>query len=518
MKNRKSLLQSAILFVTVILSFYGIHAYGSGKDLQAPEHARADLVFIDSMKQFGPLERPVVTFPHDLHTAALKKQEKDCSVCHLSDNNRMSLKFKHTKNIQKKDLMNLFHSDCIGCHKEAAAARLKTGPVECGECHRKKIVLSSRKPVRFDKSLHYRHSKAQDNKCEACHHEYNENTKKLVYAKGKEGSCRYCHLENTEKNVQSISTASHVACIDCHRKTAEKNKKTGPVTCYGCHDEADQKKYEIISEVPRFDRKQPDQVFIKKGKMDKDGRMSRVPFDHQAHEKYNDTCIQCHHKDLNACSSCHTLKGTKEGGWIKLEQAMHQLVDQSSCQGCHRIRQQTTECAGCHTFAGKIRTPDNTSCQTCHQQPLSDINENDQAVFSDQAAANLLAKRVAITKTYADKDIPDKVMISQLSDQYKPVEMPHRKMVQSLMDGVKNDKLAGYFHKNEGTICQGCHHNSPVSLKPPKCGSCHGKKTIENKLMFRPGLMGAYHLQCMECHQNMELKKLSGCIQCHEKK
>lgn len=518
MKNRKLLPKSVILLIIFILNCYGTYATGGGKNQEVFESARSDIVIIDSMKQFGPLERPAVTFLHDLHTEALQKQEKNCSSCHLQNKNRLSLEFKNSKGMQKKKLMDLYHSACIGCHKENTTARLSTGPVECGGCHRKMRIPSSRMPMGFDKSLHYRHTQSQNNKCDTCHHEYDINMKKLIYVKGKEVSCRYCHKKNEEKKILPMSTVSHVACINCHRNNSEQKKKNGPVTCYGCHDAENQKKYEKRYEVPRLDRNQPGQVFIKKGIMGKAGQMDRVAFDHQAHEGYNDTCIQCHHKDLNACSSCHTLKGDKEGNGVNLEQAMHKFTKQSSCLGCHQSRKQATECVGCHAFAGNIRTTDTMSCKSCHMYPLAGIDENDPSVFNNPAAAQALNKRVAITRTYADKDIPDKVIISQLQNQYKPVEMPHRKMVHNLMDGMKDNNLARYFHKSEGTICQGCHHNSPASLHPPKCGSCHGKKTVGEKIQLRPGLMGAYHLQCMECHQNMGLKKLSGCTECHAKK
>ena len=45
---------------------------------------RADIISIDSMKVFGKLERPPVTFFHQKHTAALEKSGKDCTACHLA--------------------------------------------------------------------------------------------------------------------------------------------------------------------------------------------------------------------------------------------------------------------------------------------------------------------------------------------------------------------------------------------------------------------------------------------------
>ncbi|MCP4020221.1 MAG: cytochrome c3 family protein, partial [Desulfobacteraceae bacterium] len=64
----------------------------------------------------------------------------------------------------------------------------------------------------------------------------------------------------------------------------------------------------------------------------------------------------------------------------------------------------------------------------------------------------------------------------------------------------------------------GCHHNSPASLTPPKCSSCHGKSS--DLKADKPGLKGAYHGQCITCHQKMEVKTVlpTDCTKCHEKK
>jgi DnaJ-class molecular chaperone len=137
---------------------------------------------------------------------------------------------------------------------------------------------------------------------------------------------------------------------------------------------------------------------------------------------------------------------------------------------------------------------------------------------SDQIIAlKILSERSTIRETVSQKDIPEKIILNKLTDKYKPVEMPHRKIVISLVEKIKDNNLAAYFHREKGTICQGCHHNSPVSLKPPKCGSCHGKPFDTND-KFRPGLMGAYHIQCMECHNNMEMRDLNECTGCHKEK
>jgi DnaJ-class molecular chaperone len=133
------------------------------------------------------------------------------------------------------------------------------------------------------------------------------------------------------------------------------------------------------------------------------------------------------------------------------------------------------------------------------------------------AAAEMLQSRTPVTETYADADIPEKVVIKEMVNKYKAVELPHRKIVQTLVKGIKDNKLANYFHAEKGTVCQGCHHNSPADKKPPRCGNCHGKP-FDEKNPFRPGLMGAYHQQCMGCHAEMKLEKPAGCTECHKER
>jgi hypothetical protein len=227
-KGRERLRWNAILVGVVIVSFLinSSAVFGVKTQSEKAPEIRADIIQIDSMNVFGKLERPLVAFFHEKHTDALEKRGKDCATCHLSekdpilDKERMSTLFMRLKNTSRQEVLDIYHAKCIGCHKETKAAKEQSGPLECGECHQERMtVISSRQPIGMDKSLHYRH------------HEYNESTKKLFYAKGKEGTCRYCHQEKTEGNRISMRLASHIACIDCHRRTIAKNESAGPFTC-----------------------------------------------------------------------------------------------------------------------------------------------------------------------------------------------------------------------------------------------------------------------------------------------
>jgi hypothetical protein len=509
----------ASLFLFNSVAAYVVTASKGGKAA-----GRSDIITIDTMKSFGDLERPAVVFYHEKHSTAVEKKGKDCTACHLSENDRFSLKYMRQEDEASEAVMNIYHNNCIACHQETAASGDQSGPVECGECHKEKIEISSIwAPIGFDHSLHYRHAKAQEEKCGACHHAYNKTTKKLFYDKGKEGTCRYCHKAEAEENRISNKAASHMACIDCHRKTLAQKKTAGPITCSGCHNPADQELIATVDPVPRMKRNQPDAVLLKAvGKEQKNPdlvRMNSVPFDHMAHEKYNNTCRACHHADLNACGSCHSLAGSKESDNVKLEQAMHQLGAESSCMGCHAEAQTDTRCVGCHSSIPKNRMKNLNECGACHMTDptgsAAGSGKLDGAVIADA----LLKSRTLLAGTYAEADIPEKVIIKRLADEYKPVELPHRKIINTLLNNIKDNRLAGYFHRENGTVCQGCHHNSPAAKKPPECASCHGLPFGEENI-HKPGLKAAYHRQCMDCHDAMGIEKpvATNCTGCHGKK
>jgi hypothetical protein len=158
-------------------------------------------------------------------------------------------------------------------------------------------------------------------------------------------------------------------------------------------------------------------------------------------------------------------------------------------------------------------------CTNCHMNVESEMLQTLEPKDEKLMAAKLLESRQPVTETYDDADIPEKVSIKVLMNQYEPAELPHRKIVSTLVKNIQGDKLAAYFHNDKGTVCQGCHHHSPVSKKPPLCGSCHGKP-FDEKTPLRPGLMAAYHRQCMECHENMQMEKPSAvdCTGCHKER
>ena len=68
-----------ILCVSMAVAGFGLNALGGKQESIAKKQMGADLVSIDTLKQFGALEFPVVRFEHDKHTKAV---EGKCESCH----------------------------------------------------------------------------------------------------------------------------------------------------------------------------------------------------------------------------------------------------------------------------------------------------------------------------------------------------------------------------------------------------------------------------------------------------
>lgn len=265
----------------------------------------------------------------------------------------------------------------------------------------------------------------------------------------------------------------------------------------------------------------------------KGSAMKPTVFNHLIHEKKIENCESCHHTgDTVACTTCHTVEGKAEGNFITLERAMHatriakrpkgQNTPQS-CVSCHEQQLKRRECAGCHVLVKPKR--DAAWCAVCHNvTPAMTKAQLQQGIAGDLpaeenealAAETVLAKKPV--SYLAPGETPLKVVIGELADKYKPTLFTHRRHLNSLMEGIKDDKLAQAFHTQPETLCAACHHYSPLSATPPKCSSCH-TVNIDPKHPARPRLKAAYHLQCMGCHTAMKVgrPRNTDCTTCHKR-
>jgi nitrate/TMAO reductase-like tetraheme cytochrome c subunit len=553
MEKGKPLLHWAgFLLVIAATAVISLTAQGGEKGPgPAPGATQPDLITIDTLAAQGKLELPAVTFSHDKHTEALRKENKGCETCHSAADGRLSLAYMRTGATNPATIKDIYHANCIGCHQQDVARGKASGPLDgfCRDCHNARPAQALQLNASLGKVLHYRHVISKDmpqapgskDNCGLCHHELDLKLQKLVYVPGKESNCSTCHLEKPRDGVMSLKQAAHEQCVLCHLDLARKKvAESLPVNCAECHGAAAQARIAKNNqaalaklpnqEVPRLRRGQPDAVLLTykqpaaAGMPGKILSATPVAFDHKAHEKYTGSCQSCHHAGIEACDKCHTLGGAKEGGFVTFEQAMHKKSSQISCVGCHTAKQAQPNCAGCHHGIVETGGPSKASCKLCHlsTETAAQLAGMTPAAKND-LAADVLKDRNMHPGTFAMTDVPETVTIKELSDKYMPVEFKHREHVQALVKAAQGSALADYFHNDKGTLCQGCHHNSPPAKQPPTCISCHknvvGQASFDPREENRPGLLAAQHGQCMSCHKYMGVKPTAtSCLECHKEK
>ncbi len=456
-------------------------------------------IVMEFPRDAGGMERPGVTFDHAAHVKAL--QDQGCRTCHTVGDSGLIPQFAAIEAGGDRDwLIDTYHDTCIGCHNQRHDAGMTSGPITCGECHvRRMPVASMRTGIRFDGSLHGRHAQAFPEKCDPCHHVYDEIRQQLVYEKGAEEACGACHGEADEQATPSLRNASHIDCVGCHLQRIDQQLAAGPVLCVGCHDPEQLRAIKRLDPVPRLLRGQPDSMWIQLQGV----AFKSVPFQHLGHETNSSACSDCHHSRLKPCGECHGLVTADDGGGVVLVQAHHMPSSEYSCVGCHSARARSRDCAGCHVQLQQA--PSERTCAICHSGPTADVMAAEQAppLFEPVVIAGLPA---------ISDQFPETVEIDWLVDEYEASKLPHAKIVARLDAIVRGSQLASRFHGDVDTLCAGCHHNSPVGLRPPPCRSCHGSD--HGITVDRPELKAAYHRQCVGCHIAMAIEK-QGCDDCH---
>lgn len=464
----------------------------------------------------GPLQRPAVEFNHPKHAEALKQQ--GCEACHpKGEDGGMSPKLGRLEDgADSTALMELYHERCLGCHSERAAQKQPSGPQACGECHQqRREPRPTWERSSFDYELHERHVKVTEEtegKCGTCHTTYDEQKREMVYKEGAAGGAGDYHGAKDPETRAALRKVAHLTCIGCHLTKETKGLESGPTGCEGCHGPKAAKPAKEAGKKTRTAAKivdnQPEWSWIHAP----GARSATVAFDHKGHEGQVKFCSTCHHQTVRACKDCHTLTGDKQGGGITLAQAYHSPGARQSCVGCHRQELQKKDCAGCH---GQIRTASSeSSCKTCHGGPLPVQREGKMVLPASMPAVYPAVPELAELPASSDA-FPDEVLIDDLVDKYQESKFPHRKIVAHMDQAARKSKLARRFHGRTETLCAGCHHHSPVGVRPPPCKSCHLNRAHATRDM--PSLKVAFHRQCLGCHQQMGLKQ-TGCTDCHAKR
>jgi hypothetical protein len=92
---------------------------------------------------------------------------------------------------------------------------------------------------------------------------------------------------------------------------------------------------------------------------------------------------------------------------------------------------------------------------------------------------------------------PEVIILDRLDGDYLPVPFDH----------------AGHARMADmGDGCETCHHFTPEGKEQPRCGACHDS-TANGTDIYKPGLKGAYHQQCMSCHRDWVDE--TDCSVCH---
>ena len=121
-------------------------------------------------------------------------------------------------------------------------------------------------------------------------------------------------------------------------------------------------------------------------------------------------------------------------------------------------------------------------------------------------------------------ETPESVTLDSLAKLYEPVEFDHSMHV----DATDGDCTRCHHHTIDGTTdnpkCTPCHRQSEPSKKVA-CKDCHSAerfsaqyiREIEKETFLfhidKPGLKGAYHLNCLWCHKENDAP--TGCQDCH---
>ncbi|MEW6188456.1 MAG: NrfD/PsrC family molybdoenzyme membrane anchor subunit [Thermodesulfobacteriota bacterium] len=102
-------------------------------------------------------------------------------------------------------------------------------------------------------------------------------------------------------------------------------------------------------------------------------------------------------------------------------------------------------------------------------------------------------------------------MINRYSDLFEPVPFKHSKHLKA----IKNQDCTICHHRQPRD--KGDRYGEPVKMRdlqrlqklPVSCSSCH-EQPFNPKQIHVPGLKGAYHQLCLDCHQKSEKERMAG--------
>jgi len=175
---------------------------------------------------------------------------------------------------------------------------------------------------------------------------------------------------------------------------------------------------------------------------------------------------------------------------VTFSHGMHALLAED-CVACHHHSQpgQTPSCNECHGTSSELKDKYHHLCIDCHKEMKIG------PIGCTECHAKKITQKAPI-KTRS-KEGPEVLTLNTLENIYEAVTFSHQ------------------MHTLVTEDCVTCHHHSQPG-QTSSCKECHGAPS-DPKNLNMPGLKGAYHLQCMGCHQEMNGGP-TDCTECHAKK
>ena len=148
-------------------------------------------------------------------------------------------------------------------------------------------------------------------------------------------------------------------------------------------------------------------------------------------------------------------------------------------------------CAALNAQHGTVHTNEGVDCSECH------ICENPTKKDPCLKACPRPFRDQQKGRKLSSVEGPEFVVLAELEELYEPVVFSHR--VHAEMVSFSGG-------------CVSCHHFTPTNSAHPPCKECHPIGISEDQVK-QPCLKGAYHRQCMSCHQKWSGS--TGCEECH---
>lgn len=128
--KEKTLMRSIKYSVALVLVVVAVSVGFSQEDTVVLNH-----------QQIGSHQRPLVRFSHAKHLEAI-----DCSRCHhdydqyganIGGEGQACSECHGVNKVNPVPLTRAFHLQCKSCHFDLISKRKSSGPIMCGQCHKK---------------------------------------------------------------------------------------------------------------------------------------------------------------------------------------------------------------------------------------------------------------------------------------------------------------------------------------------------------------------------------------------